>query len=68
VTSLKHLDDLLGQLDPEVPYPGADAEGQRGRQGTPKKPALPHNWLDSQELSYDEQCTVAHAEIDASGG
>lgn len=68
VTSIQHLDDLLGQLDPTVPYPGADAEGQRGRQGTPKKPALPHNWLDSQELSYDEQCTVAHAEIDASGG
>lgn len=68
VTSLQHLDDLLGQLDWQTPYPGADAEGQRGRQGTPKKPSLPHNWLDSPELSYEEQCQVSHAEIDASGG
>lgn len=68
VTSIQHLDDLLGQLDWDTPYPGEDAEGQRGRQGTPKKPALPHNWLQSQELSFEEQCQVAHAEINASGG
>lgn len=68
VTSLSHLDDLIAQLDLEAPYPGEDAEGQRGRQGTPKKPTLPHGWLDSQELSAAEQCTVAAAEIDASGG
>jgi len=68
VTSLQHLDDLIGMLDLEAPYPGIGAEGQRGRQGTPKKPALPHRWLESQELSADEQCTVAAAEIDASGG
>jgi nifR3 family TIM-barrel protein len=68
VTSLQHLDDLLGQLDWSVPYPGADAEGQRGRQGTPKRPALPDQWLASQSLSVAEQAVVAHAEIDASGG
>jgi nifR3 family TIM-barrel protein len=68
VTSLQHLADLLGQLDRATPYPGVDAEGARGRAGTPKKTALPHNWLDSQELSESEQCVVAAAEIDASGG
>jgi nifR3 family TIM-barrel protein len=68
VTSLQHLDDLLGQLDLSTPYPGADAEGQRGRAGTPKRVSLPHQWLDSQELSDAEKATVAHAEIDASGG
>jgi len=68
VTSLQHLDELLGQLDLSTPYPGEDAEGQRGRAGTPKRVSLPHQWLDSQELSADEQATVAHAEIDASGG
>jgi nifR3 family TIM-barrel protein len=68
VTSLQHLDDLLGQLDWSTPYPGQDAEGQRGRAGTPKRVSLPHLWLDSQELSAEEQATVAHAEIDASGG
>jgi nifR3 family TIM-barrel protein len=45
VTSLAHLDDLIVQLDLDAPYPGQDAEGQRGRQGTPKKPTLPHRWL-----------------------
>jgi nifR3 family TIM-barrel protein len=68
VTSLAHLDDLIVQLDLDAPYPGQDAEGQRGRQGTPKKPTLPHRWLDSQELSAAEQCVVSEAEIDASGG
>jgi nifR3 family TIM-barrel protein len=68
VTSLQHLDDLLGQLDWSVQYPGADAEGQRGRQGTPKRPSLPDRWLESQSLSAAEQAVVAHAEIDASGG
>lgn len=68
VTSLQHMDDLLGTLDRESPYPGAAAEGQRGRAGTPKKPSLPDRWLESQELSTDEQCVVAQAEIDASGG
>ena len=68
ITSLQHLDDLLGQLDWDTPYPGVDAEGQRGRAGTPKRPALPDKWLLSQELSEAEQATVAHAEIDASGG
>ena len=68
VTSLQHLDDLLGQLDWSVPYPGADAEGQRGRQGTPKRPSLPDQWLASQSLSDAEKAVVAHAEIDASGG
>lgn len=68
VTSLQHLDDLLGQLDWDTPYPGVDAEGQRGRAGSPKRPALPDKWLLSQELSEAEKATVAHAEIDASGG
>jgi nifR3 family TIM-barrel protein len=68
VTSLQHLDDLLGQLDWSMPYPGEDAEGPRGRAGTPKRTALPDKWLDSRELSENDQCAVAGAEIEASGG
>ncbi len=68
VSSLQHLDDLLGQLDWETPYPGVDAEGQRGRAGTPKRTALPDRWLESQELSENELSNIAAAEIDASGG
>ena len=68
VTSLQHLDDLLGQLDWSMPYPGEGAEGPRGRAGTPKRTALPDKWLDSRELSENDQCAVAGAEIEASGG
>jgi nifR3 family TIM-barrel protein len=68
VTSLQHLDDLLGELDWSAPYPGLAAEGQRGRAGTPKKTSLPDRWLESRSLADAERATVAEAEIDASGG
>jgi nifR3 family TIM-barrel protein len=66
--SLQHIDDLLGELDYSMPYPGEGAEGPRGRQGTPKKPALPDRWLESQELSADQQSSLHLAEVDSSGG
>src|SRR5690554_4875315 len=47
VTSRAHLDDLLGRLDLAQPYPGAGAEGPRGRAGSPKRPTVPEGWLDS---------------------
>jgi len=68
VESLQQLDDLLGELDRDEPYPGAAAEGQRGRAGTPKRPALPERWLDSRELSSTESADVAAAELHNSGG
>lgn len=68
VESFAHLDELLGLLDWETPYPGAGAEGPRGRAGTPKRPALPAGWLDSQELGESESCELAGAELDSSGG
>ncbi|WP_169078050.1 tRNA dihydrouridine synthase DusB [Microcella alkalica] len=68
VESLQQLDDLLGELDRDEPYPGEAAEGQRGRAGTPKKPALPERWLDSRELSSVESADVAAAELHNSGG
>lgn len=68
VTSLQHLDDLLGELDWSAPYPGLAAEGQRGRAGTPKKTSLPDRWLESRSLGDADRATVAEAEIDASGG
>lgn len=68
VTSLQHLDDLLGELDWSAPYPGLAAEGQRGRAGTPKKTSLPDRWLESRTLGVADRATVAEAEIDASGG
>ena len=68
VTSLAHLDDLLAQLDLGQPYPGAGAEGQRGRAGSPKRPHLPEGWLDSRELSEAFRARLAEAELSVSGG
>ncbi|MET1044134.1 MAG: tRNA dihydrouridine synthase DusB [Microbacteriaceae bacterium] len=68
VESLAQLDDLLGTLDWTSPYPGEAAEGQRGRAGTPKKPALPDKWLDSRELQETHRAELSEAELSTSGG
>ena len=68
VDSLQQIDDLLGTLDPEQGYPGEDVEGPRGRAGSPKRTALPENWLDSQDLSDRQRSTLLEAELDTSGG
>ncbi|MDQ2699150.1 MAG: tRNA dihydrouridine synthase DusB [Actinomycetota bacterium] len=67
-SSLAEIDELLGRLDPDQPYPGADAEGQRGRAGTPKRPALPEHWLDSRELQETHRTQLTEGEGDTSGG
>jgi len=67
-SSLQEIADLLGRLDPDQPYPGADAEGQRGRAGTPKTPSLPDRWLDSREIAEGMRAEVAEAELHNSGG
>ena len=68
VTSLTHLDELLGQLDLEQPYPGVGAEGQRGRSGSPRRPALPYGWLDSRDLNETFRAALREAELSVSGG
>ncbi|EYR63735.1 tRNA-dihydrouridine synthase [Actinotalea ferrariae CF5-4] len=68
VESLAQLDDLLAELDLDQPYPGEAAEGQRGRAGSPKRPALPEGWLDSRELSDGFRQALAEAELSVSGG
>jgi nifR3 family TIM-barrel protein len=68
VESLQMLDDYLGELDAAEPYPADGVEGPRGRAGSPKKTALPDGWLDSQDMSMVESCTLEAAELDTSGG
>jgi nifR3 family TIM-barrel protein len=68
VESLAHLDELLAQLERDQPYPGEAAEGQRGRAGSPKSPALPDRWLESRTLDAADRAAVAGAELDSSGG
>ncbi len=68
VRTLAEMDDLLATLDVDSPYPGADAEGQRGRAGTPKNPSLPQGWLDSRELRETHRAELTEAELSTSGG
>jgi tRNA-dihydrouridine synthase len=68
VESLAQLDELLAELDLDQPYPGEAAEGQRGRAGSPKAPALPDRWLTSRSLDGDGRAALAGAELDTSGG
>ena len=63
VSSLAELDDLLARLNPDVPFP-PDAEGPRGRQGSPGTVALPDGWLDDP----DDVLVPAGADLMHSGG
>ena len=67
-SSLAEIDELLARLDADEPYPGEAAEGQRGRAGTPKRPALPDRWLESRELAETHRAELVEAELDTSGG
>ncbi|VXB37028.1 tRNA dihydrouridine synthase DusB [Pseudoclavibacter sp. 8L] len=68
MSTLEELDGLLAQLDRDQAYPGQDAEGPRGRAGTPKRPSLPDRWLESRELNEDQKANIAAAELSHSGG
>ncbi|MBW0102528.1 tRNA dihydrouridine synthase DusB [Pseudonocardia sp. KRD-291] len=63
VASIGELDDLLGTLDPDEPFP-ADADGPRGRQGSPGRVVLPEHWLDDSE----DDTVPFSAEVENSGG
>lgn len=63
VTSLAELDDLLAALPADAAYP-PEADGPRGRQGSPGKVVLPAGWLDDPE----DRTVPADAELPHSGG
>jgi nifR3 family TIM-barrel protein len=63
VSSLDELDELLAELDPDIPFP-ADADGPRGRQGSAGRVVLPEHWLDDP----DDSTVPLGAELDHSGG
>jgi nifR3 family TIM-barrel protein len=64
VSSLGELDDLLGKLDHDVPFPAEILGLPRGRTNSPGRVALPERWLDSR----DDDTVPAGAELDDSGG
>ena len=68
VESLQQMDDLLGQLDWSMPYPGEDAEGPRGRAGHAKRTVLPDGWLDSREIGAGDRGELSEGEADTTGG
>jgi nifR3 family TIM-barrel protein len=63
VGSLDELDELLAQLDHDQPFP-LEADGPRGRQGSPGRVVLPEHWLDDP----DDPAVPFGAELDHSGG
>jgi nifR3 family TIM-barrel protein len=69
VGGLAELDDLLDALNGpdgpgfDTPYP-AEADGPRGRQGSPARVVLPDNWL----ADPDDRSVPAGAELMHSGG
>lgn len=68
VDSLAAMDDIFAGLDSSMPYPGVDAEGPRGRAGSPKRTALPDRWLESRSIAGADLDELAEAERDDSGG
>lgn len=68
VQNLEHMDEIFSTLDRDAQYPGAEAEGPRGRLGGAKACNLPENWLDSRELQGSQKATLLEAELSVSGG
>jgi nifR3 family TIM-barrel protein len=64
VSSLAELDDLLGRLDGDEPFPRESLGQPRGRINAPGKVSLPHGWLDSR----DDDSVPEGAEMENSGG
>ena len=67
-SSLAEIDELLATLDWSAEYPGEGAEGPRGRQGTPRTPALPERWLDSHDVDVAVRADMSANEVHNSGG
>ena len=68
VASLAEMSVLLDELDRDAPYPGADAEGQRGRAGGEKRPSLPDGWLLNREIGDSQWADLVDTESGPSGG
>jgi nifR3 family TIM-barrel protein len=64
ISSLSELDDLLGKLDRDEPFPIATLGQPRGRTNAPGKVYLPDGWL----ANRDDVAVPEGAEDDSSGG
>lgn len=68
VSALAELREILDSMDLDSAYPGDDAEGPRGRQGTARVPSCPEGWLDTQDITPDLEARLREAELSVSGG
>ena len=68
VESLAEFRGILDEMDLDAPFPGVDAEGPRGRQGTARVPSCPEGWLDSQDITPAMEAKLREAELSVSGG
>lgn len=71
VESLAQMDEIFGSMDASLPYPGAGAEGQRGRAGAPKRVVLPDGWLSSRSslgIDYSELVEAERQGLGVDGG
>ncbi|MEJ7630298.1 MAG: tRNA dihydrouridine synthase DusB [Nocardioidaceae bacterium] len=64
VDSLATVDSLLARLDASEPFPVAELGSPRGRQGSPRRVALPDGWL----TERDDTIMDPDAELGVSGG
>ncbi|GGF32112.1 tRNA-dihydrouridine synthase [Marmoricola endophyticus] len=68
-STLAELDALLGELDPEEPFPTQILGAPRGRQGGPRKGvALPEGWLDEADGSHLADGALVEDAAETSGG
>ena len=63
-STLMELDDLLGKLDQDAPFPVEVLGRPRGRTNSPARVVLPYGWLDDR----DDETVPEGAELDDSGG
>jgi hypothetical protein len=64
VSTLAELEERLGALELDQPYPLQTLGQPRGRTSSPRRPALPEGWLDDPENG----AVPAGAELADSGG
>ncbi|GIG66576.1 nifR3 family TIM-barrel protein [Phytomonospora endophytica] len=64
ISSLTELDDLLGGLDTDQPFPTSILGQSRGRTNSPARVQLPEGWLDDP----DDDTVPSGADLEHSGG
>ena len=65
VSSLVSLEEMLGRLDPDEPFPVLELGRPRGRQGSPRRVVLPQGWLEDTDGRPD---CLPEDTIEMSGG